>query len=68
MQQTTLAISGMTCHHCVASVTRALRAVPGVSTATVTLESSRAVVAGTAHLEALIRAISEQGYEATLAP
>ena len=37
MEQTTLTIGGMTCGGCVATVTRVLRAVPGVASAEVSL-------------------------------
>src|SRR3990167_4995398 len=39
-----LPVSGLTCHNCVQAVERALRAVPGVRTATVNLAEGRAVV------------------------
>src|SRR3989304_3282384 len=39
-----LPVSGLTCHNCVQAVQRALRAVPGVRTATVNLAEGRAVV------------------------
>jgi len=45
-QRMELAISGMTCDHCVAAVTRALSACPGVTSARVDLTAGRAVVAG----------------------
>jgi len=35
MQATTLKVTGMTCNHCVMSVTKALKQVPGVETADV---------------------------------
>ena len=41
----TLAITGMTCGHCVAAVKKALAAVPGVETVEVTLSPPRAAVA-----------------------
>ena len=38
MESVTLNVQGMTCGGCVASVTRVLKAVPGVSEAAVTLQ------------------------------
>lgn len=68
MSQTiTLSVTGMTCDHCVKSVTSALQGVAGVSAAKVDLQAKSAVVQGEA-LDAakLIGAIKEEGYEAAL--
>ena len=62
-----LAIEGMTCASCVARVERALKAVPGVTGATVNLATERAHVMGQADSAALIRAIEAAGYDARLA-
>ena len=62
-----LAIEGMTCASCVARVERALKAVPGVTDATVNLATERAHVMGQADAAALIRAIDAAGYDARLA-
>ena len=43
-RSTNLAVDGMTCSGCARNVTEALRAVPGVVSATVTLENRRAAV------------------------
>lgn len=66
MSQTiTLSVTGMTCDHCVHSVTEAIKSVPGVSEATVSLAESRAVLEGEAvDLKKVIEAIAEEGYEA----
>jgi len=64
MSTTTLNVSGMTCQHCVAAVTRALNQVPGVESAQVSLEQGQATVAGSAAVERLIQAIEKQGYRA----
>jgi len=60
-----LAITGMTCGHCVAAVKKALAAVPGVVEVEVTLSPPRALVscdpAGTT-LEMLTKATAEEGY------
>jgi copper chaperone CopZ len=45
-QQLELTISGMTCQHCVAAITRALNDCPGVKSVHVDLATGRAVVAG----------------------
>lgn len=66
MSKTELRITGMTCGHCVASVTKALKAVPGVSSAEVSLEEGRAVVLGTADQKQLLQAVQGQGYEAAV--
>jgi len=58
-------IEGMTCAHCVGAVTRALRNVPGVDNAEVSLERRQAVVSGEADPAALIAAIAEEGYTAS---
>jgi len=61
-----LAITGMTCDHCVRSVTNALKEVPGVSDAQVDLDKGAAVVKGEGFdPKALISAIEEEGYTAT---
>jgi Au+-exporting ATPase len=59
-----LAIGGMTCASCVGRVEKALKAVPGVVTATVNLATERAHVTGGADLAALIEAVEKTGYEA----
>lgn len=61
---TTLIVSGMTCGHCVGSVTKALQAVAGVEKVSVSLDSGRANVDGKASADTLIRAIEEEGYKA----
>ncbi len=61
---TELAIEGMTCASCVGRVERALRAVPGVSEATVNLATERATVRGYASADALEQAIDKAGYDA----
>jgi copper chaperone CopZ len=60
-----LAITGMTCGHCVAAVKKALAAVPGVETVEVTLSPPRAVVdcdSSRATVEMLMKATAEEGY------
>ncbi len=65
METTTLKIDGMTCGGCVASVTRVLRAVPGVSDAAVTLTPGQATVtfdAARTNAPALREAVEKGGY------
>lgn len=60
---TTIKIEGMMCQHCVAHVDKALRAVEGVSDVSVSLENKCATVEGSASLEALEKAIIDEGYQ-----
>ena len=60
-----LAITGMTCGHCVAAVKKALAAVPGVVEVEVTLSPPRAAVSldpSRTTLEMLTKATAEEGY------
>ena len=63
-----LHVSGMTCAGCAATVERALRAAPGVQSATVDFESESAVVSAKAdvHAGALIDVVKGAGYQAEL--
>lgn len=65
----TLAVEGMMCGHCVAHVKKALEAIDGVNEAEVDLEAKRAVVDLSADVpdEALIAAVTQEGYEASMA-
>jgi len=63
----TLSVNGMTCNHCVHSVTNALQAVAGVEKVSVSLDTGRARVDGNASPGALIQAIEEEGYKAQVA-
>ena len=63
----TLKIDGMTCGHCVSSVTEELTAVPGISHVEVTLaagDTSTATITTSAPVEksALDAAVTEAGY------
>lgn len=67
----TLTIGGMSCASCEAAVTAALRAVPGVRTATVNLTVNKARVEFDRDVcgpRALINATEAAGFEAALAP
>ena len=63
-----LQVEGMTCASCVARVERVLKAVPGVSQASVNLATERATVAmePTVAAAALAAAIGKAGYAATV--
>ena len=66
MKTTTIAVSGMTCMGCVASVKRVLGSLSGVSSADVTLNPAEAVVTyetGKVDLQAIKTAISDAGYD-----
>lgn len=67
MSVTTLHITGMTCGHCVAAVTKALQAVGGVESAQVSLERQEAIVKGNAPADQLVRAVEGEGYKAKVA-
>ena len=66
MGTTTLTVTGMTCQHCVMTVTKALEAVAGVESAQVSLEQRKAVVGGNADLAPLIQAIEAEGFGASV--
>jgi Cu+-exporting ATPase len=65
---TELSISGMTCQNCARHVTEAIQSVPGVRSATVSLENKNATVRWNAGAEpdvpAVIAAVKQAGYEA----
>jgi len=62
-----LTVTGMTCKHCVAAVEEALTAVDGVDEVIrVTLEPGSATVKGNASTAALIAAVKQAGYKASL--
>jgi len=68
METVTLTVDGMSCGGCAASVTRALKATPGVSDAVVELAAKRATVTfDPAHtsVPALKSAIDDAGYAAS---
>ena len=66
MENATLNVTVMTCQGCVASVTRVLKAVPGVSDVVVTLQPGTATVvydATRTTLPVLKAAIEDAGYD-----
>jgi copper ion binding protein len=63
----TFEVTGMTCQHCVDSVTRAVSAVSGISKVSVDLEYGIVTTEGNElSPTAITAAIGEAGYEATL--
>jgi copper chaperone len=60
----TYAVTGMTCDHCVRSVTTGVKEIPGVSAVDVVLESGSLTVSSEGELdEGLVRAaVEEAGY------
>lgn len=64
MHETTLQISGMTCNHCVMSVTKTLQKIPGVENVQVDLSKGEAVVRGNAAVESMVTAVKATGYGA----
>ncbi len=64
MRQTTeYTVHGMTCDHCVRSVTEEVTEVAGVRDVDVDLASGRLVVHGDADAAAVRAAVAEAGYE-----
>lgn len=66
VEKVALGIKGMTCDHCVMTVTNALKAVPGVKAANVSLANNEAKVTydGTVTTEENLKeAIREAGYQ-----
>ena len=66
METIKLAVGGMTCGGCVASVTRVLKAVPGVADVVVTLHPGAATVTfdpACTDAAALSSAIEDAGYD-----
>lgn len=56
-------VSGMTCGHCVAAVTKAVQAIPEVENVSVDLATGTVTVTGTPDARAVRDAIAEEGYE-----
>ncbi|SCZ61621.1 Cu+-exporting ATPase [Thiohalomonas denitrificans] len=64
IQEHRLSVGGMSCAGCVASVEKALNAVPGVETASVSFAEHAAQVSGRVDADTLIKAVVDAGYEA----
>ena len=62
-----LAITGMTCDHCVRSVTEAIQDVAGVESVKVDLATNAALVeAVNADIDKILAAVAEEGYTAAV--
>lgn len=61
--ETTLRIEGMSCGHCVATVTDVLSEVDGVDEVNVSLAENSAVVKGEVQKDELIKALSETPFK-----
>jgi copper chaperone len=59
----TYGVAGMTCEHCVRSVTEEVSEVPGVTAVDVDLGSGRLTVTGAAEDSAVRAAVVEAGYQ-----
>ena len=57
-----LKVEGMSCGHCKMSVEKALKAVPGVTGATVDLAKKEAVVTGFASRDELVKAVKDADF------
>ncbi len=67
MTTTTYDVKGMTCGHCVRSVTEEITGVEGVSAVDVNLEAGTATVTGDPAPDAVKAAVVEAGFEVTAA-
>ena len=63
MTTSTYTVTGMTCGHCVSSVTEEVTAVAGVTDVTVDLESGALTVTGDASADDVKAAVEEAGYQ-----
>ena len=63
MSTATYTVTGMTCGHCVASVTEEVSELPGVTDVQVELETGRLTVRGDTTADAVRGAVQEAGYQ-----
>lgn len=66
----TFSVSGMTCEHCVLSVTEEVSELPGVTDVAVALERGEVTISSDRELsdESVTRAVEEAGYTVTGKP
>ena len=66
-QTSTYTVTGMTCGHCVSSVTEEIQEIPGVESVEVVLETGAVTVtsAEPIHDAAVTAAVEEAGYQVT---
>lgn len=62
----TITVEGMSCEHCEQTVVEALEGVDGVESATADKDSASASIEGDADVEALVAAVNETSYEASV--
>lgn len=64
-QTTTVSVTGMTCAHCVASVTEEIQEIPGVEAVAVVLETGAVTITSTEPVDdaAVEAAVEEAGYQ-----
>lgn len=60
-----LEVHGMSCEHCVASITSAVAPLPGVTSVDVALAAGTVRVEGTPDASAVAAAIEDAGYDVT---
>jgi copper chaperone len=68
METTIIKVAGMSCGGCVSSVTKVLQGLPGVASATVSLERGEAIVefeSASVTRHALAQAVEDAGFEAS---
>jgi copper chaperone len=68
METTIIKVAGMSCGGCVSSVTKVLQGLPGVASATVSLERGEATVefeSASVTRESLKQAVEDAGFEAS---
>ncbi|MDZ4087539.1 MAG: heavy metal-associated domain-containing protein [Tabrizicola sp.] len=64
---TRLSVPDMSCNHCKATIEAALGSVPETGTVTVDLTTRQVEVTGPAPVDALIQALDQAGYPASVA-
>lgn len=65
MEKTEIDITGMTCGHCAASVTKELSGVSGIHVLNINPQTGKALIEGEAAEQELVDAIDRAGYQAT---
>jgi len=63
-----LRVQGMSCEHCVATITAAVKQVPGATDVNVDLATGVVTVGGTPDEHAVAAAIEDSGYDIDLSP
>jgi copper chaperone len=66
MEKTTIKVDGMSCEHCIASITKAVEALPGIASVVVSLAAKSVAVeydSGKTTLDKIKGEIEEQGYD-----